>query len=212
MNARRLRNCCNCLTRNSTDCSPAAAPPAAARSGGLSGASRKAGRTDRAAPDTDAASRRKATRTGQAPPRNATRIELAPSRVAAVSMTAVYVLALAAAGLWQAAIAAKAAVALAVLVHAALHCRRAARRPRTVVLGVEAGRGVVACNGAPVAAFRVEHLFCYYLQMSIQFSDGRSCKLCIFGDRAGPQDFRRLCLCAADYRRAGWIQTTPAEL
>lgn len=124
---------------------------------------------------------------------------------------AVHTLALAAVGLWQAEIAVKAVVALAVLVHAALHCRRAARRPRTVTLGIEPGRGVVACNGAPVAAFRVEHLFCYYLQISIQSGDGRSCRLCIFGDRAGPQDFRRLCLCTAGYRRAGWIQTTPAE-
>jgi len=126
-------------------------------------------------------------------------------------MAAVHALALVAIGLWQAAVALKAGVALAVLVHAALHGRRAARRARTVTLGVEAGRGVVACNGAPVAAFRVEHLFCYYLQISIQFGDGRRRKLCIFGDRAAPQDFRRLCLCTAGYRRAGWIQTTPAE-
>lgn len=123
----------------------------------------------------------------------------------------IHALALAAVGLWQAEIAAKAAVAFAVLVHAALHCRRAARRPRIVALGVEPGRGVVACNGAPVAAFRIEHVFCYYLQISVQFGDGRRCRLCIFGDRAGPKDFRHLCLCTAGYRRAGWIQTTPTE-
>lgn len=123
----------------------------------------------------------------------------------------IHALALAAVGLWQAEIAAKAAVAFAVLVHAALHCRRAARRPRIVALGVEPGCGVVACNGAPVAAFRIEHVFCYYLQISVQFGDGRRCRLCIFGDRAGPKDFRHLCLCTAGYRRAGWIQTTPTE-
>jgi len=136
---------------------------------------------------------------------------LAPSRIAAVSLMAVHGLALGAIGLWQAEIAVKAAVALAVLVHAALHWRRAARRSRLTTLGVEPGRGVVACNGAPVAAFRVEHIFCYYLQMSIQSGDGRRRRLCIFGDRARPKDFRHLCLCTAGYRRAGWIQTTPTE-
>ena len=180
MNARRLKNYCNFRILNSTGSSPAAAPATMTQSTGSSGASFKAAR-----------------------------IELAPSRIAGVSLVVIHGLALCAVGLLQAEIAVKLAMGLAVFAHVVLRRRCAARRPRISTLDVEPGRGVIACNASPVAAFRVEHVFCYYLQMSIRLTDGCGCRLCIFGDRVQPEDFQHLCLCTAGYRRAGWIQANP---
>ena len=58
----------------------------------------------------------------------------------------------------------------------------------------------------PVGAFRIEYIFCYYLQIHVLFADGDERRLCIVGDGMKPRDFQYLCMCVSGYRNSGWIR------
>ncbi len=183
MNARRLKNYWNFRIRSSAACSALASTATTQRSTASPGVSPVAVRW----------------------------IELAPSRVAAAALVAVYCLAFGVTPLLQMPVTAAICIGVALFAHATWYRRRVARRARVSALGVEPGRGVVACRvrrvASRVAVFRVEHVFCYYLQICIRFADGQDRRLCIVGDRVGPRDFQYLCMCACGYQNAGWVRT-----
>lgn len=182
MNARRLKNYWNFRIRSSAAYSAPASTAATRRSTASPGVSPVAVRW----------------------------IEVAPSRAAAAALAAVYCLAFGVAPLLQMPVMAAICIAVAVVAHAVWYRRRVARGARVSALGVEPGRGVVACRArrvtSRVAVFRVEHVFCYYLQIRIRFADGEDRRLCIVGDTVGPRDFQYLCMCASGYWNAGWVQ------
>ena len=197
MNVRHLKNYWNFPIRNSTACS-SPAETTTARSGASSGAS------PAAAPDATLATAPDAAQFA------ARWIELAPSRVAGAALAIVYGLVLGTAPWLQMPGAVVLFIALAIVAHALWYIRSVVRRARVSALGVEPRRGLVACRmqhlAKPVSAFRIEHVFCYYLQMHVLFADGEDRRLCIVGDRVKPRDFQYLCMCVSGYRDAGWIR------